>query len=95
MAKRANLALAFFANPQFLVLDEPLNGLDTQTIIELREHVSAARKRGQTLLISSHILSFIEEMADEILFIKDGNLVKRAATGEGNLESIYQNLYMG
>ena len=95
MAKRADLALTFFSQPQFLILDEPLNALDTQTTIELRHHIQRARRNGQTLLLSSHVLSFVDELADEIIFLSNGTIATVAAPAEGKAESIYRRLYMG
>lgn len=94
MLKRADLALAFFPKPRYLVLDEPLNALDTQTIIKLRTQIQRAQANGQTLLISSHILSFIDELADEILFIDHGQIVATTTPTDGKAEDYYQRLFI-
>ncbi|MDY6077643.1 ABC transporter ATP-binding protein [Mobiluncus sp.] len=94
MAKRAALTLAFQSKAKILVLDEPLNGIDTQTLIQLRHQVLAARRAGKTLLISSHILSFVDEVADEILFLGKGSFVARTQPRYGGAEQIYRQLFL-
>lgn len=95
MAKRVALAIAFQPTASVLILDEPLNGIDTQTLIQLRGRVLEARESGQTLLISSHILSFVDEVTDEILFLSHGCLAARTPTSAGQAELIYRHLFMG
>lgn len=95
MKKRVALTVAFQPTASFLVLDEPLNGIDTQTLIQLRQRVLEARKSGQTLLISSHILSFVDEVTDEILFLNHGRLVAQTPTRAGQAEGIYRHLFLG
>lgn len=94
MAKRVALAIVFQPTASVLILDEPLNGIDTQTLIQLRERVLEARESGQTLLISSHILSFVDEVTDEILFLSHGCLAARTPTHAGQAEQIYRHLFM-
>lgn len=76
MKQRLGIARAILHNPDFLILDEPTNGLDPTGIQEIRElllHLS--RDLGKTILISSHILSEIEQLADTIGIIHQGALV--------------------
>lgn len=94
MAKRVALTVAFQPAASFLVLDEPLNGIDTQTLIQLRQQVLNARKAEQTILISSHILSFVDEVTDEILFLSHGQLAAHTPTRAGCAEQIYRQLFL-
>ena len=67
MKQRLGIARAILNNPEFLILDEPVNGLDPSGIKEIRELILDLRnKRGITFLISSHILSEIQQMATKI-----------------------------
>ena len=77
MKQRLGLALALINNPDLLVLDEPLNGLDPQGIVELREILSHLNKKyGITMLISSHILDELEMIATRYGFIHQGQMIE-------------------
>ncbi|MFJ7732938.1 ABC transporter ATP-binding protein [Lysinibacillus sp. NPDC097231] len=87
MKQRLGIARAILHNPEFLILDEPTNGLDPTGIQEIRElllHLS--QDLGKTILISSHILSEIEQLADTIGIIHQGVLVV-----EDNLNNLKSN----
>ena len=75
MKQRLGMALALAANPPVLILDEPTNGLDPAGVVEMRHLIiNWARERGTTVMISSHILSEIEQMADYVGIISAGTL---------------------
>lgn len=74
MKQRLGIAIALLNRPRFLVLDEPVNGLDPIGIQELRELICSFPQQGITVLVSSHILSEIEQTADRIGIIVDGKL---------------------
>ena len=77
MKQRLGLALALINNPDLLILDEPLNGLDPQGIVELREILSHLNKKyGITMLISSHILDELEMIATRYGFIHQGQMIE-------------------
>jgi bacitracin transport system ATP-binding protein len=77
MKQRLGIARAILHNPEFLILDEPVNGLDPSGIKEIRELILDLRnKRGITFLISSHILSEIQQMATKIGIIHKGKLLE-------------------
>lgn len=76
MKQRLGLASALLNHPKLLILDEPINGLDPQGIMELRQIVrDLSKKDKMTVLISSHILAEIEQMCDRIIMIDQGKLV--------------------
>ena len=79
MKQRLGLGMALLADPKFLILDEPTNGLDASGIIELRALICRKAKEGTTVLLSSHILSEVDRIADEVVFIKDGKIVEKSA----------------
>lgn len=86
MKQRLSLALALLPNPQLLILDEPTNGLDPSGIIELRELLRKLnREHGKTIIISSHILSEVEKIANRIGVIYKGKLVF-----EGSIEQLFR-----
>ena len=83
MKQRLGIAVALMGNPDFLVLDEPINGLDPQGIIEIRELILKLNKEKQiTVLISSHILDELSRLATHYGFIDKGNLVKEISSEE-------------
>jgi len=75
MKQRLGLALALQHNPEILILDEPTNGLDPNGIIELREIIKVLNDEGKTILLSSHILSEVEKIVDQIGIINNGSIV--------------------
>ena len=74
MRQRLGLALALLARPRLLVLDEPTNGLDPIGIEELRDQIRGFAASGTTVLVSSHILSEVQQMADSVGIIYRGRL---------------------
>ena len=88
-----NAALAFLFDPQILILDEPTSGLDPVSSNILKDKIIDENKKGKTILFTSHIISELEDLAQNIAFILDGKiwfsgskneLIKIA--GESNLE---------
>ncbi len=83
MRQRLGIAVALAGDPDFLVLDEPANGLDPQGIIEIRELILNLNRRQQiTVLISSHILDELSKFATHYGFIDGGRMVKELSTEE-------------
>ena len=89
MRQRLGLARAFLTKPKLLILDEPINGLDPIGIQEIRNLLlSLSKEHGITILISSHILSEISQIADKIGFIKNGKMVEQVSMKEIRRENI-------
>lgn len=83
MRQRLGIAVALCVNPDFLVLDEPINGLDPQGIIEMRELIlKLNREKGITVLISSHILDELAKLATHYGFIDGGKMVREMSAEE-------------
>jgi len=85
LAQRAGFASALLGDPAVLVLDEPTSGLDPLGVRDARDWIQAARARGATLLVSSHVLSEVERTCDQIVILHEG----RVAAG-GALDALVQ-----
>ncbi|MED0986822.1 ABC transporter ATP-binding protein [Bacillus paramycoides] len=78
MKQRLGLAIALLGDPEFLILDEPINGLDPMGVVEIRELLKKLnREKGITILISSHILSEMHLLATHYGFIHKGELIEQ------------------
>lgn len=89
MRQRLGLARAFLTKPRLLILDEPINGLDPVGIQEIRNLLQLlSKEHGITILISSHILSEISQIADKIGVIKNGSMIQQVYMEELTKENI-------
>lgn len=83
MKQRLGIAVALVHNPDLIILDEPTNGLDPQGIADIRNLIlMLSRERGKTILVSSHLLSEIEQVADSMLIINKGRKVVEGRVNE-------------
>ena len=93
MRQRLALAMALVGNPQFLILDEPLNGLDPEGIKDVRAIIAKLNEEyGVTIMISSHILSELQKVANHYGFLKNGVLIQEFSSSEivdTDLETFY------
>jgi ABC-2 type transport system ATP-binding protein len=80
--QRLGLAKALMHRPKLLILDEPINGLDPEGIVEIRELLKGLSSKGSTILISSHILGEISKVANRIGIIHEGKLIKELTEKE-------------
>ena len=93
MKQRLGIAIALLNNPKLLILDEPTNGLDPVGIEELRNLIRQFPKQGMTVILSSHILSEVEQIADYIGIICNGKLEYEAPENkEYNLEALFMDI---
>ena len=76
MRQRLGIAITLINEPEFIILDEPMNGLDPKGFIEIRDVILELNKEGITFLISSHILSELDKICNKIGFISHGKLIK-------------------
>lgn len=82
MKQRLAIANAIMHNPEVLILDEPINGLDPIGISEVRELLKKLKQSGVSILISSHILSELESLADRIGIINSGKMIDEISVQE-------------
>lgn len=97
--QKVNIVLTFMFDSNLIILDEPTNGLDPIALIHLKELILKEKAKGKTILITTHIMSFVDEMADEIVFILDGKIYFKGSvdalkkeTKNDNLEHAIANL---
>ena len=72
--QKVNILLTFMFESDLIILDEPTTGLDPISLIHLKEIINKEKERGKTILITTPIMSFVEEIADEIVFLLDGKI---------------------
>ena len=72
--QKVNLVLTFMFDSPLIILDEPTTGLDPISHLRLKELITSEKQKGKTILITSHIMSFVEEIADEIVFLLEGKI---------------------
>ncbi|MBO0329201.1 ABC transporter ATP-binding protein [[Muricauda] lutisoli] len=80
--QKVNIVLTFmFASP-LIILDEPTTGLDPKALIHLKELIQKEKANGKTILITSHIMQFVEEVADEIVYLLEGEIYFKGSIGK-------------
>jgi len=90
MRQRLGIAAALLGNPRVLVLDEPANGLDPEGIRWMRDLLRGLAAQGRTILVSSHLLSEMEQLADDVVIIASGQLVV-----QGPLDQVLTSMSSG
>jgi Cu-processing system ATP-binding protein len=97
--QKVNLVLSLMFNSPIIILDEPTSGLDPIALIRLKELIKEEKSKGKIILITSHVMSFVEEVADEIVFLLEGKVyfkgtikVLKIQTGESRFEHAIANL---
>ena len=98
MKQKLGIAIAFLNQPQLIILDEPMNGLDPKAVRDVRELIVKKAQEGITFLISSHILSELVKITNSILIINKGKLVTETTEEElsqyedNDLENVLLNI---
>ncbi|GLU45208.1 ABC transporter ATP-binding protein [Allomuricauda sp. NBRC 101325] len=72
--QKVNIVLTFMFDSPLIILDEPTTGLDPKALISLKELIQKEKTNGKTILITSHIMQFVEEVADEIVYLLEGEI---------------------
>ena len=80
--QKVNLVLTFMFDSPLVILDEPTTGLDPISLIRLKGLITKEKEKGKTILITSHIMSFVEEVADEIVFLLEGKIYFKGTISE-------------
>ena len=80
--QKVNIVLTFMFDSNLIILDEPTNGLDPISLIHLKEILKQEKEKGKTLIITTHIMGLVEEIADEIVFLLDGKIYFRGSVAD-------------
>lgn len=99
MRQKILIAAALLHNPDLILLDEPLSGLDVNAAIMIKDLIAALAAVGRTILYSSHVLDVVEKFCDRVLIIHKGKLIAegtsdnlKASTGQSTLEDVFRSL---
>jgi Cu-processing system ATP-binding protein len=100
--QKANIIQAFMYDSPVIILDEPTNGLDPVALIRLKTLLQEEKQKGKLILITTHIMSFVNEMADDVVFLLDGKVHYRGSVdalkiqfGEQDLEKAIAGILLG
>ena len=80
--QKVNLVLAFMFDNPIIILDEPTTGLDPMALIRLKELIAEEKKKGKTILLTSHIMQFVAEIADVIVYLLEGKIYFKGSIEE-------------
>ncbi len=80
--QKVNLVLTFMFDSPIIILDEPTSGLDPISLLRLKDLIQSEKSKGKTILITSHIMSFVEEISDEIVFLLEGQIYFKGTINE-------------
>lgn len=80
--QKVNIVLAFLFDSPLIILDEPTSGLDPISLIRLKDLITSEKKKGKTILITSHIMSFVEEVTNNIVFLLEGKIYFKGSISE-------------
>ena len=102
MKQKVVFVAAILHDPRLLLLDEPLNGLDANSTIVVKDVVRGLAARGTTVLYSSHLMDVVERVSERVLILDGGRLVAdgrldelKARAGDGTLEALFHRLTAG
>ncbi|MFS0788662.1 ABC transporter ATP-binding protein [Shouchella sp. 1P09AA] len=82
MQQRLNLAQCLLRQSSLIFMDEPTNGLDPYWVVRMKEMVEELKEQGKTIILSTHTLSFVEDLADSILFLQKGSLLIQSSLND-------------
>lgn len=80
--QKVNIVLTFMFNSPLIILDEPTTGLDPASLIQLKKLIREEKSKGKTILISSHIMQFVAEVADDIIYLLEGTIYYKGGISE-------------
>lgn len=91
-SQKVNIAITFMFDSPLIILDEPTTGLDPVALLHLKKLISEEKENGKTILISTHIMSFVEEISDEIVFLLEGKIYFQGTISQLKEKTSQENL---
>ena len=93
MRRKLAIIMALLGDTQLVILDEPTNGVDTAGILQLKQDLSKRVEQGAIVIITSHVLDWVEKICTRCIFLKEGEVVEDIEVGTRDLENEYQRVY--
>ena len=95
MKRKLSILMALMGDPRLILLDEPESGVDTFGIIQLKTDLAACAKRGAIVILTGHVLDFLEKICTRCVFLRDGRIVKDVSLIKKSveLEALYEEIY--
>ncbi len=78
MKQKLSLTQAFMENPNIILLDEPFNGIDRQSVVKIKDYLKKMRNNDKLIIITTHISDDIENFADKVLYLEDGSFYEKS-----------------
>ena len=78
MKQKLSLAQAFMENPNIILLDEPFNGIERQSVVKIKDYLKKMRNNDKLIIITTHISDDIENFADKVLYLEDGSFYEKS-----------------
>ena len=78
MKQKLGIAQAIMEKTKFIVLDEPFNGIERETVTRIKDYLKSLKDKGVTIIISSHIKEDLNELVDEMIYFEDGEILSEA-----------------
>lgn len=94
MQRKLSIVMSLIGNNRLIVLDEPTNGVDTAGILQLKHDLKRYVEKGSIVLITSHVLDWIEKICTRCIFLKSGEIVQDVQVGTVILEDEYEKIYV-
>ena len=82
MRQRLGVAACLLADPDLLILDEPMNGLDPAGMHEMRDMISSLKAEGRTIVLSSHLLDEVQRTCDSVAIVDRGSVIRQGPIAE-------------
>lgn len=95
MKRKLSIIMALIGTPALILLDEPTNGIDTYGILQLKNDLNRCVHEGSAVIVTSHVLDFLEKICARCIFLKDGEIARdiRITDNNPDLDHIYQEIY--
>src|SRR5690554_8200162 len=88
MMQKVSICSAVIVDPEVIILDEPMIGLDPKAIKEIKKLILELKEENKTVMISTHMIEMIEDLWDRVIFMKEGKVIENIVRTEADLEDL-------